>query len=68
MLRLDPGTSVTRDVPEGGQEILVLEGSFADGDGRYATGTWLRSNDGAAQRMTAPEGCLLFIKTGHLPS
>lgn len=67
MLRLAPGASITRDVPKGGQEILVLDGSFADDAATYTKGTWLRSNDGKPQPMASRDGCLLFIKTGHLP-
>lgn len=51
----------------GGAEILVLEGSFNDGDGTYPAKTWLRLPPG--DRLAAhsgPEGCLVYLKTGHL--
>ena len=60
------GVPVSLAVP-GGAEILVLEGSFAEGGERFETQSWLRLPSGAALRATAgPEGCNVWVKTGHL--
>jgi anti-sigma factor ChrR (cupin superfamily) len=51
----------------GGEEILVLEGSFSDEHGTYPRGSWLRSPPGSQHAPSAgPEGALLYVKTGHL--
>jgi anti-sigma factor ChrR (cupin superfamily) len=49
--------------PEG-EEILVLEGDFADEHGIYGAGTWLRQPRGSAHRPRSSSGCLLYVKTG----
>ena len=51
----------------GGEEIFVLEGVFADEHGEYPTGTWLRSPHLSMHKPFSHEGCLIFVKTGHLP-
>ncbi len=50
----------------GGEEIYVLDGSFKDELGSYAKGTWLRSPPNSLHTPYTQEGCLLFVKTGHL--
>ncbi|MCB1886394.1 MAG: cupin domain-containing protein [Rhodocyclaceae bacterium] len=50
----------------GGMECLVLDGHFADAEGSYTTGTWLRLPPGSGQRARGAGGCRLWIKTGHL--
>ena len=51
----------------GGEEIFVLEGVFADEFGEYPAGTWLRSPHMSMHKPFSREGCLIFVKTGHLP-
>ncbi|MFZ5963209.1 cupin domain-containing protein [Thalassococcus sp. BH17M4-6] len=68
MLRFSPGAAMTQEVPPGGFEALVLEGSVTDDLGQHGTGTWLRRNDGTATDLRSDGGGLLFIKTGHLPA
>ncbi len=50
----------------GGEEILVLDGVFEDELGRYPKGTWLRSPPGSVHTPFSEEGCLIYVKTGHL--
>jgi anti-sigma factor ChrR (cupin superfamily) len=50
-----------------GEEILVLSGMFEDGDDAYPAGTWLRNPPGSRHRPFSLEGCLLYVKIGHLP-
>jgi hypothetical protein len=47
-----------------GAELFVLEGSFADGEGAYSRGTWLRLPPGTAHSPATGEGCTLYIKEG----
>jgi anti-sigma factor ChrR (cupin superfamily) len=65
-VRLAPGTRLERQDHPGGEEILVLDGSFDDELGRYSKGTWLRNPPGSAHGAFSRPGCTLFVKTGHL--
>lgn len=61
-----PATSVTVPVP-GGIELLVLDGSFAEGGEEFTPLSWLRLPAGAMLQATAgPDGCKLWLKSGHL--
>lgn len=66
LMRLEPGAKVARHSHEGGEEILVLDGTLEDEHGRYPKGTWLRNPPGSDHEPSSPEGCLIYIKTGHL--
>ena len=68
IVRYAPGSHFDRHVHDGGEEILVLEGVFSDEHGDYPAGTWLRSPDGSAHQPYSETGCLIWVKTGHLPS
>ena len=50
-----------------GMELLVLEGSFNEGDEEFTRQSWLRLPAGSILRADAgPEGCRVWVKTGHL--
>lgn len=66
LVRWQPGTRFTRHRHWGGEEILVLEGTFEDEHGTYPAGTWIRSPHGSEHAPFSTEGCLIFVKTGHL--
>ncbi len=54
-------------IPEGGIEVLVLEGSFEEGGENFAAWSWLRLPPEAALRATTgPDGCRVWVKSGHL--
>ncbi len=61
-----PGARFPRHVHPGGEEILVLDGELQDGEGRYPRGTWLRNPPGSTHAPEAPDGALIYVKTGHL--
>lgn len=50
----------------GGEEILVLSGTFQDEHGCYPTGTWIRSPDNSAHHPFVTEETTILVKTGHL--
>ena len=50
----------------GGEEIYVLEGTFEDEFGSYPKGTWLRSPPNSYHTPFTKEGCVIYVKTGHL--
>ena len=66
LLRWAPGIAYPRHDHPGGEELLVLEGALEDEHGRYPRGTWLRSPPGSAHAPVSREGCMLYVKIGHL--
>jgi len=51
----------------GGEEILVLEGTFYDEHGSYPAGSWLRSPHLSEHcPYTREDGALIYVKVGHL--
>src|SRR5262245_11042048 len=47
-----------------GAELFVVEGSFADENGAYARGAWLRLPPGTTHSPFTQERCKLYIKEG----
>ncbi len=66
LVRFAPGTNLPPHDHPGGEEIFVLDGSFEDEHGRYGKGTWIRNPPGSGHEARSQQGCLLYIKTGHL--
>lgn len=66
LVRWAPGTQFLDHAHWGGEEILVLEGTFQDEHGAYPAGTWLRSPHLSKHKPWSDEGCLIYVKTGHL--
>ena len=67
IVRYAPGARFDRHVHGGGEEILVLEGVFSDESGDHPAGTYLRNPPGSEHAPFSLEGCLLYVKIGHLP-
>ncbi len=67
-LRLQPGYQGHLQDHPGGEETLVISGSFSDENGHYSAGTWVRQPVGSAHTVVSNEGCLMWLKTGHLNS
>jgi len=70
-----PVTSLVRYAPGGvfpehahpeGEEILVLQGEFADEHGRYPQGTWIRSPHMSGHSPFSESGCLIYVRVGGL--
>jgi anti-sigma factor ChrR (cupin superfamily) len=67
LVRWAPNTKFSRHQHWGGEEILVLEGTFYDEHGSYPKGSWLRSPHlSQHQPFTREDGALIYVKTGHL--
>lgn len=66
LVKWAPGTKFQPHRHWGGEEIFVLEGTFADEQGVYPQGTWLRNPAGSVHNPFSEEGCLIYVKTGHL--
>ena len=67
LVRWAPQTKFNPHRHFGGEEILVLEGTFSDENGDYPAGTWLRSPHMSMHHPFSETGCLIYVKTGHLP-
>jgi anti-sigma factor ChrR (cupin superfamily) len=61
-----PGCQFVAHQHRGGEEIVVLGGTFADEHGSYAAGTWIRSPHLSQHHPFSTEGCLIYVKTGHM--
>jgi anti-sigma factor ChrR (cupin superfamily) len=69
LIRWAPHTPFREHTHDGGEEIFVIEGSFADEYGAYPAGTWVRYPDRSSHNaFTRDEGALLYLKAGHLPA
>ncbi|NEZ55720.1 cupin domain-containing protein [Adonisia turfae] len=66
LVKWAPGTTFQQHHHWGGEEIFVLEGTFADEQGVYPQGTWLRNPPDSVHMPFSEEGCLMYVKTGHL--
>lgn len=64
--RWAPGSIV--ELPaSGGIELLVLDGGFSEDGETFEVQSWLRLPATASLRaVTGPEGCRVWMKTGHL--
>jgi len=60
------GTRFNRHTHFGGEEIFVLEGTFEDEYGRYPKGAWIRSPHLSEHTPFSEQGCLIYVKVGHL--
>jgi anti-sigma factor ChrR (cupin superfamily) len=67
MVRWAPGTFFNPHRHYGGEEIFVVEGVFSDEYGNYPQGSWIRSPHLSQHQPFSHEGCLILVKTGHLP-
>ena len=66
LVRWAPGTRFQVHTHWGGEEILVLEGTFSDEYGDYPAGSWLRSPHLSRHQPFSDPGCLIYVKVGHL--
>lgn len=67
LVRWAPHTQFNAHRHWGGEEILVLEGTFHDEHGSCPKGTWIRSPHMSQHTpFTKEDGALIYVKTGHL--
>jgi anti-sigma factor ChrR (cupin superfamily) len=66
LVRWAPGTFFNKHHHFGGEEILVLQGMFQDEHQDYPCGTWIRSPHMSSHQPYSEQGCLIFVKVGHL--
>ena len=70
-------TSIVRYAPDshfpphahpGGEEILVLSGTFSEGDEHYPAGWYLRNPPGSSHQPYSDPGATIFVKLWQMPS
>ena len=67
LVKWDPYTEFQPHTHWGGEEILVLDGTFYDEQGAYPKGTWLRNPHMSEHTpFTKEDGALIYVKIGHL--
>ena len=62
IVRYAPGSSFPRHTHTGGEEILVLEGTFQDEHGDYPAGSYFRNPPGTSHVPAARDGCVIFVR------
>jgi anti-sigma factor ChrR (cupin superfamily) len=62
IVRYDPGASFSGHNHPGGEEILVLEGTFSDETGDFSAGTYFRNPLGFTHAPFSKDGCLILVK------
>lgn len=66
IVRWAKGSSYPKHLHEGGSETFILDGSLSDEHSHYPTGSWERTPPGWSHAPFSEEGCLAWVKTGHL--
>ena len=66
LVRWAPGTRFSPHTHWGGEEIFVIEGIFSDEHGDYPAGSWIRSPHLSRHQPFSEQGCLIYVKVGHL--
>jgi anti-sigma factor ChrR (cupin superfamily) len=62
IVRYAPGSHFPRHGHPGGEEFLVLEGTFQDETGDFPAGTYVRNPPGTGHAPGAEMGCTIFVK------
>ncbi|CDX33304.1 Anti-ECFsigma factor ChrR [Mesorhizobium sp. SOD10] len=62
IVRYAPRSAFPRHVHAGGEEILVLEGTFQDEHGDYPAGSYFRNPPGTSHVPAAEGGCTIFVR------
>lgn len=62
IVRYAPGSAFPRHTHGGGEEILVLDGTFQDEQGDYPAGSYIRNPPGSSHVPAAQDGCVLFVR------
>jgi anti-sigma factor ChrR (cupin superfamily) len=52
----------------GGEEILVLSGTFSEDGNDFPAGWYMRSPPGSAHRPSSEQGAVIFVKLRQMPS
>ena len=62
IVRYAPGSKFSAHTHTGGEEFIVLDGTFQDEHGDYPTGTYVRNPPTTSHTPGSDEGCTIFVK------
>jgi len=62
IVRYAPGSAFPRHTHTGGEEILVVDGTFQDEHGDYPAGSYFRNPPGTSHVPAAKGGCTIFVR------
>lgn len=62
IVRYAPGSAFPTHVHGGGEEILVIEGTFQDEHGDYPAEAYFRNPPGTAHKPASQDGCTIFVR------
>lgn len=62
IVRYAPGSHFSRHEHPGGEEFLVLDGTFQDETGDFPAGSYVRNPPGSGHAPSASAGCTIFVK------
>ena len=68
IVRYAPDSHFPRHQHPGGEEILVLSGTFSDEDGHYPAGWYLRNPPDSSHQPFSDEGATIFVKLRQMHS
>ena len=67
LVRYAPDSSFPAHPHPGGEEILVLSGTFSDDGQHYPAGWYMRNPPGSSHAPSSHEGALIFVKLWQMP-
>ncbi|AHG63810.1 cupin domain-containing protein [Advenella mimigardefordensis] len=67
IVRYAPASRFPGHPHPGGEEILVLSGTFSDEHGDYPAGWYLRNPHGSSHQPFTHEGAVIFVKLRQMP-
>lgn len=62
IVRYAPGSQFSAHTHTGGEEFIVLEGTFQDEHGDYPAGTYVRNPPTTSHTPSSKDGCIIFVK------
>ena len=62
IVRYAPGSKFSAHTHTGGEEFIVLDGTFQDEHGDYPTGTYVRNPPTTSHTPGSDDGCTIFVK------
>ncbi|AJC22195.1 cupin domain-containing protein [Pandoraea pulmonicola] len=62
IVRYAPGSQFPRHQHPGGEEILVLSGTFSEGGEHYPAGWYMRNPPGSSHQPSSEVGAVIFVK------
>lgn len=68
VVRYAPRSAFPKHHHPGGEEILVLEGTFSDSEGDYPAGWYIRNPPGSSHQPASAEGAVIFVKLWQMTS